>query len=112
MAKVNAEGNAIIDNIASCPFSDNAPNEETHGLRLFRDAPHRNASLGHFRLTFAGYSSQNSFRANGSFGGLMSWFLAEAIGKGMVDATTISEQVAVLLGHPTRRLVTVARYRR
>lgn len=86
LADVSVDGDAIHDGTALCPFSDDAPDEDAHGLHLFGDAPHHDGALGHFRATFAGYSSQDSFRANGSSGGLTSWFLAQAMAEGLIDA--------------------------
>lgn len=86
IAEVHDTTQAISDITAICPFSDNAPNEDTHGARLFPDAPHRDSALGHFRNTWAGYCLSDNFRANGSSGGLTSWFLADAMTKGLIDA--------------------------
>lgn len=69
-----------------CPFSANALNEDEHGARLFRHAPHYDKALGHFEATWAGYCSSSDSRASGSSGGLTSWFLAEAMAQGLIDA--------------------------
>lgn len=86
VAEVNPDGDPILDSTSICPFSDTAPDEDAHGARLFADAPQHNGALGRFRATFAGFSRQNNFRANGSSGGLTSWILAEAMAEGLIDA--------------------------
>ena len=69
-----------------CPFSDHAPNEDSHGLRLFGDAPIHHDALGYARATWAGFCVESDYRANGSSGGITTWFAAEALRAGLVDA--------------------------
>lgn len=103
VAKVNTDGDAVVDGAAICPFSDGAPDEDAHGAHLFGDAPHHDGALGRFRATFAGYCSEAGWRDNGSSGGLTSWFLAQALAEGLIDA--------VVHVHPSSAYGELFRYR-
>lgn len=73
--------------VDACPFSDQSDNEDTLGKMLYGEAPevkHR-PETGYYLECYVGYSNVNGQRANGSSGGLATWFLTRLLREGIVD---------------------------
>ena len=68
-----------------CPFSDAAPNEDYYSEELWPELP-RNDGIGRYRSVWAGHVTEDTFRKEGSSGGVTTWLLAEAMRKGLIDA--------------------------
>lgn len=71
---------------ATCPFSPVAADEDELAGALFPDAPRRAASVGRYRSAWVGHAAEESFRMQGSSGGMVSWTAAELLRQGLVDA--------------------------
>jgi coenzyme F420-reducing hydrogenase beta subunit len=68
-----------------CPFSPSAPNEDELAATHFPTASHFNDLIGCYEAAFVGYAAEDDYRSRGSSGGLVSWFAAELLNRGMVD---------------------------
>lgn len=68
-----------------CPFSPEARNEDEIAADLYPDVP-LHPVVGRFVSAYVGAAVERPFRANGSSGGMVSWTLAELLGKNLVDA--------------------------
>jgi coenzyme F420-reducing hydrogenase beta subunit len=69
----------------TCPFSPGAVDEDTIATELFGDLLHRHSSTGVFRSAYVGHVAEQSFRDDGSSGGMVSWMLAELFRAGLID---------------------------
>jgi coenzyme F420 hydrogenase subunit beta len=67
-----------------CPFSSAGENETGIASRLFPISTHDTLESGRYETAYAGYCKGNSFRKNGSSGGMTSWFLCELLNRGAV----------------------------
>lgn len=86
---------------ASCPFNDEAPNEDAIGAQLFAaiEGVDHTAELGYYTECFAGYVADKKQRALSTSGGITTWLLGELLSRGMVDraiCVTPAEQSGVL----------------
>ncbi len=73
--------------LQTCPFWDQADNEDTLAEKAFAAAPeiaHTNET-GYYLGAFAGYSRSREQRANGASGGLATWFLKTLLEQNIVD---------------------------
>jgi coenzyme F420-reducing hydrogenase beta subunit len=68
----------------TCPFSPAAPNEDELAAELFPGA-RAHPLLGRYESAYVGYVEEESFRDDGSSGGLSSWVLAELLRSDLVD---------------------------
>ena len=68
----------------TCPFSPYSKNEDTLAAELFPDAPNSDPHIGRWRSAYVGWANE-SFRENGSSGGLVNWVAAELLKRGLVD---------------------------
>jgi coenzyme F420-reducing hydrogenase beta subunit len=69
----------------TCPFSPAAENEDELAGELFPDAEHHDPLIGRFQAAYVGYAAAETFRDEGSSGGLTSWLLTELLRRGLVD---------------------------
>lgn len=68
-----------------CPFSDASKDEYFLGKELFGSNSIYDDRLGFIEATYAGYVQEDSFREDGSSGGMGTWILAELLKEGLVD---------------------------
>jgi coenzyme F420-reducing hydrogenase beta subunit len=68
-----------------CPSSPSAQNEDDLAAIHFPTASHFNDLIGCYESAFVGYAAEDDYRARGSSGGLVSWFAAELLNRGMVQ---------------------------
>jgi coenzyme F420-reducing hydrogenase beta subunit len=68
-----------------CPFSPSARNEDDLAAIHFATASHFNDLIGCYEAAFVGYVAEDGYRSRGSSGGLVSWFAAELMRRGMID---------------------------
>jgi coenzyme F420-reducing hydrogenase beta subunit len=68
-----------------CPFGASTTNEDQIGAKYFEGACDYTEGLGFHQEIFAGYATEDSFRKNGSSGGLVSWIASELLRSGAVD---------------------------
>jgi coenzyme F420-reducing hydrogenase beta subunit len=67
-----------------CPFAEEGPDEDALALSRFPEAePH--PEIGRRVSTYAGHVVADGYRERGSSGGITSWFLAELLGRQLVD---------------------------
>ena len=77
---------ARTDSFANlCPFSPTALNEAELAADLFPSAEYESGLVGRYEAAFVGYASEGDYRAAGSSGGLVTWFAAELMRRGLVD---------------------------
>lgn len=69
-----------------CPFSPSASNEDVIASERFPSARLSDGRLGRFEAAYVGHAAEESWRSNGSSGGLVSWTAAELMRTGEVDA--------------------------
>jgi coenzyme F420-reducing hydrogenase beta subunit len=69
----------------TCPFSPVAQNEDELAARLFPAAPQWDSLIGRFQAAYVGHVAEESFREQGSSGGMVSWVAAELLRLGLVD---------------------------
>jgi coenzyme F420-reducing hydrogenase beta subunit len=67
-----------------CPFSPEAANEDVIAAELFPGAV-RDRRIGRFEAAYVGHVAEDSFRPNGSSGGLTNWVAAELLRTRAVD---------------------------
>ncbi|WP_276165319.1 Coenzyme F420 hydrogenase/dehydrogenase, beta subunit C-terminal domain [Zobellia alginiliquefaciens] len=82
------EGASLEDDVEVlklCPFSDESENEDEIGKGLFGDTNVKHDKLGYINSTYAGHVDEESFRDNGSSGGMGSWVLTELLRQNLVD---------------------------
>ncbi len=74
------------DNAASevCPFSSEHNEDQISGT-LFKEESHFDKRIGNYKEIFAGHVVENSFRSEGSSGGLVTWVLIELLRLKMID---------------------------
>ena len=70
----------------TCPFSPDARNETELAADLFPGAFHDDAQVGRFYSAYVGHAEEESFRAQGSSGGMVSWTASELLRTGLADA--------------------------
>ena len=68
-----------------CPFSPAARDEDELAAEHFPDPAHRNEYVGRYEAAFVGSAAEGEYRSQGSSGGLVTWFAAELIRRGLVD---------------------------
>lgn len=68
-----------------CPFSPLARDETELAEAAFSFAKHSSEWVGRYEAAFVGYAAEGEYRAHGSSGGLVSWFAAELLSRGLVD---------------------------
>lgn len=68
-----------------CPFSPASKNEDYLASKLYPEAHQRHSSSGRFLKAYVGHVSEDSFRENGSSGGMVSWVLTELLRKKLID---------------------------
>lgn len=85
-----------------CPFSPAARDETELAAVRFPAAAHRNGLVGRYEAAFVGAAVEGDFRAHGSSGGLVTWFAAELMRRGLVDgvAHVVAVDSAGQGGHP------------
>ena len=91
--ETESSGNDSSTALKVCPFSDEGPNEDELGKRLFGDACLHDESLGYYQKLFVGHIQEDQFRAEGASGGLISWVLAELLRRGKIDAVAHVKKV-------------------
>lgn len=70
----------------TCPFSPAAANEDDIAAARFPQAPGWDPALGRFEATYVGAVSDETLRASGSSGGMVTWTAVELLEHGLVDA--------------------------
>ncbi|MEI7935608.1 MAG: Coenzyme F420 hydrogenase/dehydrogenase, beta subunit C-terminal domain [Verrucomicrobiota bacterium] len=84
--KAKATATTMSCNVLSvCPFSDEGPNEDEIGERLFGRHCSRSHSIGYYLATYAGYVADQELRRNSSSGGIVTSVLTELFERGLVD---------------------------
>lgn len=68
-----------------CPSSPEAANEDVLAAALFPQAPAADPMIGRYAAAYVGHAAEDSFRAAGSSGGMVSWVAAELLRRGLVD---------------------------
>jgi coenzyme F420-reducing hydrogenase beta subunit len=68
----------------TCPFSPAAPNEDQIAETLYGNAE-LHPAVGRYLSAYVGYAATNGFREQGSSGGMVSWVLAELLGRNLID---------------------------
>lgn len=68
-----------------CPFSPTAADEDALAAERYGQADRTDAGVGRYLAAYVGHVAEDSFRADGSSGGMTSWMAAELLGRGMVD---------------------------
>ena len=65
-----------------CPFSDDAPDETAIGNELFENSKNYDPRIGKFESIYVGHAGDNnSFRKEGSSGGLTNWLVSYLLKK-------------------------------
>ncbi|MCG6137608.1 MAG: Coenzyme F420 hydrogenase/dehydrogenase, beta subunit C-terminal domain [Nostoc sp. LLA-1] len=82
--------------LAVCPFSDKSLNEDQISQELFSKNCEYHNKIGYYLATYAGYISEDDFRARGSSGGFVSWIATQLINEKLVDGVIHIHQ-----RHPT-----------
>jgi coenzyme F420 hydrogenase subunit beta len=67
-----------------CPFSDASIDEDELSASLFPQAE-KDAQIGRYLSTYAGWVEEGEYRAHGSSGGLVTWIAAQLLDSGMID---------------------------
>ncbi len=75
-----------------CPFSPTSKNEDDLSLELF-GAGKRDASIGFYHANFVGHVEEDSYRMQGSSGGMVTWVASELMQKNYIDG--VAHVVAV-----------------
>jgi coenzyme F420-reducing hydrogenase beta subunit len=70
---------------ATCPFSPLAINEDQIALQNFPNAAEVSTTIGRYELAYVGFSKKDSFRKNGSSGGMVSWVASALLERGLID---------------------------
>jgi coenzyme F420-reducing hydrogenase beta subunit len=83
----NAEGyGKMKDSVLSvCPFSNESIDEDEIGEKLFGAENSKNDKLGYIKESYAGYVNVDSYRKDGSSGGMGTWILTELFKSGLID---------------------------
>ncbi|QLL66218.1 coenzyme F420 hydrogenase (plasmid) [Sinorhizobium mexicanum] len=68
-----------------CPFSPDAKNEDDIARERFASAKHCDPHIGRFEAAYVGYVRENTFRTDGSSGGMASWTAVELLETNLVD---------------------------
>lgn len=69
----------------SCPFTDDGPNEDTIGSRLFGAKAHHDPRIGYYLDTFVGHVCDPGLRSRATSGGIITWLLAKLLELNLVD---------------------------
>lgn len=73
-----------------CPFSDDAPDETAIGNELFENSKNYDPRIGKFESIYVGHAGDNnSFRKEGSSGGLTNWLVSYLLKKKIIDAAIV-----------------------
>jgi coenzyme F420 hydrogenase subunit beta len=84
---------ALVNVLKICPFSDDGPNEDVIGEKLFgRDCQH-DPKIGFYRDLYIGHVAENDFREKGTSGGVITWILTELLKTGKIDAVVHVKRV-------------------
>ena len=70
---------------ATCPFSPAAYNEDQLATELYPTAEKHHTGVGKFKAAHVGYVSDESFRMQGSSGGMVTWVATELLRRGLID---------------------------
>ncbi len=86
---------------ASCPFNDEAPDEDAIAAQLFAavEGVDHSDELGYYTSCSAGYVTSEQQRALSTSGGITTWLVGELLRRGSVDraiCVTPSERTGVL----------------
>lgn len=82
--QINDATQAAISRV--CPFSDAAPNEDSHGEHFHDSCGSKSEYIGRYISCHAIRVVEGAYRENGSSAGFTSWLLCELLKRGMVDA--------------------------
>lgn len=69
-----------------CPFSNDGPNEDAIGEKLFACDCYHDSRIGFYRDLYIGHVVEDDFRAKGTSGGVITWILTELLKSGRIDA--------------------------
>jgi coenzyme F420-reducing hydrogenase beta subunit len=69
----------------TCPFSPIAPDEDAIAFREFPAALNTDEQIGRFDAAYVGHVADDTYRARGSSGGLVTWVAAQLLTSGAVD---------------------------
>lgn len=69
----------------TCPFSPEAANEDEIAEARFPEPSFRDPLIGSFETAYVGHVAEQTFRPQGSSGGMVSWVAAELLRRGLVD---------------------------
>lgn len=72
--------------LSVCPFSDDGPNEDAIGERLFSANCLPDSRIGYYRDLYVGHVAEDDFRARGTSGGVITWVLTELLKQREIDA--------------------------
>ncbi|WPJ95000.1 Coenzyme F420 hydrogenase/dehydrogenase, beta subunit C-terminal domain [Coraliomargarita algicola] len=84
-AKPSSSCSATSSAANVCPFADDVPNEDSLGKELYGDFAQHSPMAGYYLSTFAGWVTEDDYRARGSSGGMGAWILSELLRRDMVD---------------------------
>lgn len=70
---------------STCPFSPAARDEDAIAAERFADALDRDDRIGRFQAAFVGHAREQSYRPEGSSGGMVTWMAAELLRHGLID---------------------------
>ena len=81
-----ADLDSISKNMPSaCPFVDDTNSEYEINNNLYPHLTNYHHDIGYYSQILAGHVKVNSYRADGASGGLVKWFLVQAMNQGIVD---------------------------
>jgi len=69
-----------------CPFSDDGPNEDVIGQKLYGGHCQHDSRIGYYNDLYVGHVEEGDFRKRGTSGGVITWVLAELLKAGKIDA--------------------------
>lgn len=85
-ANVSRAATELGENVLNvCPFSDEGPNEDAIGKRIFAEDCSHDSQLGYYRSLFVGHVAEGKYRETGASGGIITWLLVNMLQEGMVD---------------------------
>ncbi|MCW3091589.1 MAG: coenzyme hydrogenase [Ferruginibacter sp.] len=68
----------------TCPFSPAAKNEDQLASQLFAAVQHE-TTVGYLQAAYVGHVEEDTYRAQGSSGGMVTWVATELLRKGLID---------------------------
>lgn len=77
-----------------CPFVDETASEYDINGSLYSSLPHHHPDVGFYSQICAGHVQAGSYRSQGASGGLVKWFLVQAMKKGIVDSVIQVKQTS------------------